>query len=172
MSYAELKIVEENGDVVGYKKYKNSHGGAAFIWTQLYDKYLKDHNISHDSWLFGGDKLWKLSSDKSVPYFARKVLASTYDQVIIKRENLFDLVESFEKFLEVFSSSKNIVCHLFNWIEDIREIYKDNFCQGIAFYQMSVGQDPWWVYDNEDEGRPYNLEKDEGHWFLFDEIEE
>ena len=177
MSYAELKIVKKNGDVVGYKEYNNAFGGAAFIWTKLYDKYLKDQNIPYDSWLLNREKLWKLSKDESIPFFARVVLNSTYDHVIIKRENILDLANALEKFLEIFPPSKGTICHLGNWVNDLRDIYKDKSIRGIAFYQTSVSQDLWNIYnDNEEDDswtdRDYNIEKDEGHWFLFDEIED
>ena len=45
MSYCELQIVKNNA-IEPVQSFQNSHGGAAYIWTKLYDKYVKNPNTS------------------------------------------------------------------------------------------------------------------------------
>lgn len=173
MSYCELKIIDKKGDVIGYKEYRNAHGGCAFIWDGIYDRYLKDPNKQYDSWLSNSDKLWPLYKDKNIEEWIRIVLASTYDTAMIKRKNLIAMADYYARFVCNFSRPDNI-CHLDDWARDIIQITKEYpDCIGVCFYGMSVSEDPWWVYEtsnNDDEGRPYNINVDTGHCFIFEEV--
>lgn len=177
----EIKVIKENGDVEKHKEYSNSWGGAAYVWTKLYEKYLKDPKLYYDNWMTGDTQgLWDLYKDESIPLFERTVLASTLDDAVIRRENLEDVSKAFKEFLEAYPKG-NMECHLQGWIDDIAEILKDETNRGICFHQTSVGEDPWYIEANEDEdedydedveGRPYNIDQDNKHWFVFKDAEE
>lgn len=176
MSCMTLKVVKDN-KAEDLKEYQNSHGGAAFIWACVYDRYAKNPTIPYDNWMMGADKLWPLWKDKRLPEYMRVVLGSTYDNVIVEFAKLKELSGYFRKFVEEFGKNGK-VCHLLDWADQCEEISKNETlesCQGICFYQMSVSEDPW-VYEktflDEDgeedyECTPYDLMKGDKHWFLF-----
>ncbi len=181
MSYVTLKVVKDN-KVEDFKEYKNSHGGAAFIWTCVYDRYAKDPAIKYDSWMMNSDKLWPLWKDERLPEYMRLVLVSTFDNAIVEFEHLEKLAEYFKMFVEEFGRNEK-VCHLLDYADQLKEISKTETpesCQGICFYQMSVSEDPW-VYekpiidedgDEDYECIPYDLTKGDKHWFIFSEYAE
>src|SRR5690242_1122243 len=73
-------------------KYGNAWGGAAYVWTALYDKYLKDPAIAYDSWLTDfrenqGKRLWGLAYRTDLPAYERAVNFSTFDYAIVRREH-------------------------------------------------------------------------------------
>ena len=86
MSYTTLYLVPKKGSLIDFEEYKNSHGGAPFIWSALYDKYLKDPNIKYDSWLSDKEgKLSKLVKSERLNKHEKICLASTFDKVMVKK---------------------------------------------------------------------------------------
>jgi hypothetical protein len=172
MSSTELKVVKKDGEVVSYKEYKNAWGGAAYIWTKIYKKYLANPSIEYDSWMFNSEALWALSEDESIPLYVRFVLSFTFDRVIIENEKIPKMVEYFREFIKEFSNSKEW-SHLEDWVNDMLKIYNKGDYLGVCLNATSVSPDPWYIYDEDkDEGHNYNINKDEGHWFLFKVREE
>ena len=177
MSYCELKIIKNN-KVETHKEYRNSHGGAAFIWSAVYDRFAKDPNIEYDSWLMNSDKLWPLWKDERLPRYMQLVLGSTYDRVIIKFENLVEMSEYFIQFVQEFGMNRK-VCHLLEWAGELTKIASTETaesCQGVCFYQTSVSEDPWEYAktitdddgDEDYEYFDYDLTKGDKHWFLYE----
>jgi hypothetical protein len=172
MGYTELFYINKEGDTVSFKKYHNPWGGAAFIWTQIYDRYLKDNSKEFDSWLFNQQPLWDSVNDKAIPLSICTVLAFTFDYAIIEYDKIPKMVEYLKEFLEIFSPDKNIVCHLGEWYDDMMKIYYREDNHGICLYPTSVSENLWSIYGEEkDEYRPYNVNVDDKHWFIFKEME-
>ena len=85
MSRTELYIIDKKGNIVFFEEFGNSHRGAALLWSNLCKRYLDDEYY----WLNKeSDKLWQLDADKRIPRELRILLVSTYDHMIIKKENL------------------------------------------------------------------------------------
>ena len=48
------------------------------------------------------------------------------------------------------------------------ELIKDETCEGMGLYAMSVNDDLWTIYE-EDDSRPYKFGVDEGAWEIYSE---
>lgn len=66
--------------------------------------------------------------------------------------------------------------HLPAWAAALREMSQDPGCFAACWNQTSVCADAWWRYDacpacgqDLEDSRMYDLAKDKGHWFLFDD---
>lgn len=200
MSYTELKIVTENGDVEGFSEYKNSWGFAAFVWDMLCAKYGveelyrrdKNKSKSREPYLMPGDTwqyLWECVKEDKIKLktWESNVLFSTYDDAIVKRDDLLQLADDYDMFAEALRPEGR-VCHLRSIAKDMRKAYEQG-ALGICFYAMSVGDDPWYgVYTEEnpddmeldygteeynkqeelweDSYRPYNVNTDSKHWYV------
>ena len=133
--------------------------------------------------------LWECVKDDKVNLrnWEYNVLVSTYDDAMVRREDLLKLADDYDKFEEALHP-KGRVCHLSSIAKDMRKAYEDG-AQGICFYAMSVGEDPWdgvYIEENpddldleygteeydeqeelwEDSFRPYNVNTDTKHWYV------
>lgn len=95
---------------------------------------------------------------------SRKVaLASTFDNVIIKKENMPKLISAFREFRGETSIKEQA--------DIIEKMLNDENCIAVGFNQTSVNDDTWTNfggYDEEkDEEIPYNILTGERHWELF-----
>lgn len=181
MSTATLKIINPNGDVVDYKEYKNAWGFQPYVWDAIYDKYFKDPTYPYDSWmsLINRDnpertkKFWHMVYDKNFPIWTRRVVAWTYDNAILEADQVEIMSDYLKEFKKTYDMKERI-CHLLNIADDITN-YKDE-CFGFCWHGTSVCEDPWIVYSNvkddeeDQQDRPYNINKDKKHWFIFKEI--
>ena len=164
MSYCALMIVDNSGEVLNHTEFRNSWGYGAFIWTKLFDKYLKDPCEKYDSWMSekNSEKLWKLVHDDRLEGFERRVLASTFDNAMVKKANFAEFVHDLQAFAEKYPDSK-AVCH----IQDMAQIIDNLEDIAICWHLTSVCSNPWYVYDGEkDESEVYNINTREDHWFL------
>ena len=71
MSYCSI-IAFKEGKADSAGNFGNAWGGAAFIWTVLFDKYLKDPEKEHDNWLSrcadeSDRSLWDLAKRDDLP---------------------------------------------------------------------------------------------------------
>jgi len=169
MSHTAIHTIDSDGNICAFKEYRNAHGGVARIWDALYDKYLKDPTNSHDHWgnLFNKDnekRLWNLWKDETIPKCARIVLIASFDYAVILKEFLAEYVDYLEEFEKLFPRDEKYVNHLPAWIEDCRELSKDESVHGICFYGTSIGEDWWFPYDDEkEENVPYNINTGKEH---------
>ncbi|ENR6356160.1 hypothetical protein ACEWL8_001976 [Listeria monocytogenes] len=162
MSSTNIHVVRANGDVEIYAEVKNSFAGAMHVWNSLNAKYDFRDN------LFTEFKKTFSSFNKGVyEDFENVVLGSTFDNVIVKKEDIQLLITAYEKYIDEFDGS-----NLGLQIEIFRQIENEADAIGIAWCQTSVCDDLWdFGYDEEkDELIPYNIYKGDNHWFLFDGI--
>jgi hypothetical protein len=173
MSYCEI-ITFKEGKPNDQIEFKNSWGGAAYIWTALFDKYLKDPENTYDTWLsrFGKDQgkcLWDLAGRKDLKSCERAVHISTFDYATVRKENFPIFVHDLKDFIFLHPNSKESVCHLPEWakfIESCRE-------EAIGFYGTSVSENPWFGYNEEnDEIIPYNLNSGTKHFEIYEYLKE
>ncbi|MBC2048241.1 hypothetical protein [Listeria booriae] len=163
MSSTNIHVVRENGDVEIYAEVKNSFAGAMHIWNSLNKKY-----DFRDSIFNGFEKTWGGFNNNVYEDFENVALGSTFDDVIVKIEDIQLLIEAYEKYINEFNGS-----NLDSQIEIFKQIEQEADAIGIAWCQTSVCDDLWdFGYDEEkNELIPYNIYKGDNHWFLFDSID-
>lgn len=176
MSYCEI-ISFKDGVPGESVEYRNSHGGAAFVWNALFDTYLKDPAIEYDSWMMramdSDRSLWDLAKREDLPMYERAVHAATFDRAIVRAEHFKQFALDLRAFVERHRNEER-VCHLLEWAAFVES------CNGeaVGFYGMSVSDNLWyeWVVDkdNEDEGEsiPYNLNTGDKHFEVYDFLKE
>lgn len=138
---------------------ENSWRGAMHIWNTLSKKY----NISGS--LFSGfQKLWKLVDTNTLEDFENIVLKSTFDNVVVKKEEIPMLLEAFKEYDKQYPNSSLLEQAAI--IET--EILQNSEMQGVCWNQTSVNSNPWTEGYNEetDEDIPYNVTTGKKHWFL------
>lgn len=176
MSYTTLYLVPESGEIREFAEYRNAYGSAAYCWTSLCDRYLGGLQ-----WILSADavkRLWRLASDGRMPEHHKTALQATFDNVMVRRENLGKVAKAFEAFVEDFPPGQQ-ACSLLKQAADLRRMYLDDpECFAVCWCQTSVAGGAWMASDDEvdQDGDPmwrmWDISKDEGHWFLFDEVEE
>lgn len=176
MSYTTLYLVPESGEIREYAEYRNAYGLAAYCWTSLCDRYLDGVQ-----WILSDDaikRLWGLAKDGRMPEHHKIALRTTFDNVMVRRENLLRVGDAFDQFVKDFPPGKQ-ACSLSKQAADLRLLSHNAKCFAVCWCQTSVAADAWMTRDDDEvneEGDPvyrgWDISKDEGHWFLFDEVEE
>lgn len=174
MSRTELYIVKKDGTLELYKEFGNSHRGASLLWDNLMKKYL---NSSYGRMMMNDkemEKLWRLDRDPKVSREEKILLISTFDHMLIKKENLKQFIDACE---EVYKNFEELG-HFNTYPEVMKEIMKLEDVIAIGWNQTSVCCDVWDVYEtctHCDDGtirRDYNIFKDNKHEFLFEYLKE
>jgi len=171
MSRTEIYAVRsEDGDMELEAEISNSWSGAMHVWTTLAQRHLdlpgdQSHMIMLREDLM--KKVWALASDPRPEWWEKVVLLSTFDRVIIIRGDFDRLIEAFTRWGDAaLGGSMTIQCSTFRLIKEHARGFR-----GICFNQTSVCANPWWVHDEsgeDDEGRPFNIDRDSDWWSLFD----
>lgn len=160
MSYATLKKVIKDGDVVNALELHNAWLFQPFVWGILSKACNINTGLCFDNW----EKLFKLVRDRNpLKWFEWNVLQFTYDQILISKEDMPLLAESLIEFHKIHGTElpHNHCNTIVKWIEEQMQI---GDCFGMALYGTSVTDDLWWVRNEEaDEDRPYNINSDTGH---------
>ncbi|MGF7535032.1 hypothetical protein AAGG74_15285 [Bacillus mexicanus] len=155
MSYTEIYGVKTNGEVVFVGETKNAWRGAMHVWTKLCQKY----NIEAG---FGGfQELWKLTDTGALDDFENITLKSTFDNVVVKKEDIPMLLEAFRLYESRFPNSS-----LLEQAEIIKkDILEDKEMIAVCWNQTSVNANPWTDgYDEDNEEKiPYNVLTGERH---------
>lgn len=137
-------------------------GGAMHVWVAL----SKTYNIQGG--MFSGlQKLWKLADTGTLVDFENTVMKSTFDNVMVKKENVKMLLSAFEEYDDKYPNSS--LLEQAKIIEE--EILNKQEMIAVCWNQTSVNGNPWTEgYDEEnDEEIPYNMLTGEKHWFLTQE---
>ena len=170
MSYCSL-IWFRDGKPFAENEYRNAWGGAAKIWSDLFDTYLKRQSVPYDSWLMrcaGNDtSLWDLAKRQDLPLFERAVHASTFDRAIVRREHFQKFVCHLREFVAKYPSNEK-VDHLSAWADAI----ETSDAEAVGFYGTSVSENLWYQFDEEnDESIPYDLNTGDEHFEVYDWLE-
>lgn len=185
MSSTEIYIFKKDGEAEFAFDVRNSFRGAMAIWKYLEEKYLpsleslygwpKDQYLSRTLSSAGGDmqEVWDLANNTEIPIHERICLATTFDMKAVRRKNLPDIIEAFDKF--------EGETHLKEQAEKIQELLDDDpdFI-GIGWKQTSVNGDDWSNIGGQEscgtcgcscEGEylPYNILTMDRHDFVFTE---
>lgn len=129
-------------------EFRNPWRGAPMVWETLYDKYLKNPQVSYDSWLTSyrkdeGRALWDLAKRDDLPRFERAVHAFTFDLAYIANEHF----EQFATDLREFERRYPVEypTHLSAWANLIDSMENE----AVGLYGTSVSENPWNKYDEE-----------------------
>ena len=109
-------------------------------------------------------EVWDLSLKDGVSKIDKICLRSTFDNVVVLKEDLPELLNAFRNF-EGETSLKEQA----DVIEE--ELKNDPELLAIAWNQTSVNGGAWESEEIDDDGNylPYNLLKSEKHWTLFED---
>jgi len=178
MSYTELYVVPKTGSIQYTAEFNNAYGGAWFVWNAMYEAYEKrlGESIFQDAPM---RRTWDLFQSDRAEFFERAVLGSTLDRVMVKREHWLRLAECMEMFYaKHYDPSKGVVCSIDAQATVLRELFNRSPEEIIAvcWCQTSVAGNVWYksgegIGEDGGDKRGYDITKDKGHWFLFDELE-
>jgi hypothetical protein len=171
MSRTEIYAITPDGDIELEAKIGNSYRGAMYVWTTLSVKYglvkpgEEGYLIIRPGLM---DRLWKLRDDGRLSWWEKVALISTFDNVVIMRDDMHRLIVALNTWAAQHSEGSQS-----QQAWTIRRLLDDPAgFRGICFNQTSVCANPWWVYDSsgdDEEGRPFNIDRDTGWWDLFAE---
>lgn len=171
MSYTTLFKVPERGEIEEYAEFENSWLGAYTVWTEMAKRYL-DWDVLPMSREGDMKPLWDLTKADRVLLNDRIVLATTFDQVMVRRENLAVVVAAMADFAQRHKPG-----HLPQQAEALRVLAADESCYAVCWNQTGVNGDAWREpsgemdeYGDDEVYRMYDLAKDTNHWFLFDDV--
>lgn len=159
MSATVVYGVKSDGAIQYIGEARNAFRGAMYVWSILCEKYQIDGGM------FGGfQKLWKLADTSILEDFENIAMKSTFDNVIVRKEDIPLLLQSYKEFDSHFSNS-----NLLEQVEIIQnEIMNNQDMIAVCWNQTSVNRNPWSIgYDEElEEEIPYNIFSGKKHWFI------
>lgn len=198
MSYTEIYAFDKEGNAFLADEVHNAWRGAMAIWDILENKYLPPYipnyikscywyrpNITKEELKtflgyepkrttpsFGSDnptkEIWELADNPEIPINERIVLFTTFDNCLVKKENIGRVIKAFREF-EGETSLKEQA-------DILERLSKNENVIAVGWNQMSVCADTWsncGGYDEEkDKCIPYNCLTGDKHYWLFDELEE
>lgn len=159
MSWVHVYKVHLDGSVQMERKLRYAPGGALYIWTQLSRKYCQSHWIDFKP-------LWAMWNTPAMNHYDKIVLGLTFDGAIIEKQAL---VECYQAMMQIFCGRGSET--FFDIARAIKELADDEDCMGVCFDHTSVAESFWSVpIDGGDDCRPYNVNVDQGHWYLFETL--
>lgn len=165
MSYTELFKVNLKGDIEIYQEFHNSHRGAMLVWKNMCERYLPDTDFFS---LFRDlSPVWALWKNKTVDTSDRIVMAATFDRVMVKKQDLQRVVDAMRSYGERYEDPGTIP----QQADAIEKLITDDDCQAICWNQTSVNADAWVTRGESEDLQDYNINRDSGHWFLFQEFD-
>lgn len=164
MSYTTLYLVPSVGEIKTFREFRNAFRGAWLVWTTMSEQYLGQDAIGY-MLADNMQPIWDLHANLKVPEAHRLVMMSTFDTVMVKRENLLRLAEAFDQYAKDFDDPG----HIPDEANALRELAEHPDCVAVCWSSADV----WSVKleDGTDESRAYDVSLDNDHWFLFDEWE-
>ena len=179
MSYTEIYKFNKDGNAEAIGETRNAFRGAMAVWESLEKEYLpafmpewaksfpsepgKTYSRISSMNQEHMKEIWGIVKHPDIKDTHKIVMNSTFDNVVVKRENLERLLEAFREF--EFETSLKEQADLIE-----AALLEDPELLGIAWNQTSVNGDTWTNvdYDEDDEPIPYNLLEGNEHWFLFE----
>ncbi|WP_041257998.1 hypothetical protein [Fibrella aestuarina] len=162
MSYTEIFAFKKTGEIESIAEIRNSHRGAAAVWSTVEDRYLPKKQYSRIV-LSEMQDIWDLWKRDDVSLTDKIVLLSTFDHVIVEKEHIPRLIAAFRAFVGQTSLPEQA--------DAIAKIQDDPDLWAIGWNQTSINSDDWTNlggYDEEtDEPIPYDFKTGELHWRLF-----
>jgi len=190
MSYVEIYPFDKNGNCMSPICVRNAFCGAFAVWRRMEAKYLPLYRPEYIDPAMTDEEVrakygdltrlaawnpneamrdvYDLFNREDVSLTDRIVLGTTFDDVLVKRENFLRVVEAFES----FDGDTNLK----EQAAVIRKFINDPDITAIGWNATSVNCDTWanagCSAQDETEGAPYNYMTQDKHWWLFDELPE
>jgi len=168
MSRSTMYAFTNDGKLGVLHEYHNSWRWAAYVWKELFDKYVKDPEIPYDNWLAEGRSkdLWKLVDDERLADFEVKVLWLTFDYSVVRIVDIPRVVAALRQFHCNYPDES----HLPAMILDLEQLSSDpGDYQAVCWQATSVSENVWRPYYSEtDEHRTYDLDNGKKHEFFGD----
>jgi hypothetical protein len=180
MSYTEIYKFKKDGNAECFAEVKNAFRGAMAIWTNVEKRYLpkyiptwamgdtsKEYSRTSDFTGGGLKEVWALFDSDKISETDKIVLGSSFDNVVVMKEDLPKLIEAFRNF-EGETSLKEQADLIENAFKN------DDDLLAIAWNQTSVNGDAWESNetgldgDGDEIHLPYNLLKHDKHCNLFE----
>ena len=112
-------------------------------------------------------EIWELANNKEVPEHERICLYTTFDNVLVKKEDIPKVIEAFRKFDGETSLKEQA--------DALEKFLHNEECIAVGWNQNDINCGDWdnaGGYNKEtDEFIPYNCLTMDQHWWLFDELE-
>jgi len=172
MSSTELYKITQSGRIIFYQEFKNSHRGAYFVWSNLWQYYCKDRiaelkkkdGFEYHSPSSNEDfqMVWGLHKNKEINKSVRAVLMSTFDYVVLEKNYFQRYFDDVLKYAEYFPAGS-----LIDQAQAILRLKSKNV-MGVCWNQTSVSADMWY-----NEKGSSNI-KDFKYWYfyLYHDLEE
>ena len=165
MSAMEIFGFYRDGDAFSHTEIKNSWKGGWFIWETLAKKYK-----CSGTGMFQFKEVWDLCNKGGMSDLDTVCCLFTLDGVWVKSENLPELAKNITAFQECYDGNGKVGA-LAGLARILKELSEDDNVIGAAFSMTSISQSMWFQWDDEaDEHVPYNLNKEDRHWELFDDF--
>jgi hypothetical protein len=165
VSYTILHTVPKTGEIESYKEFQNAWLWGFSCWEYLAKRYL---NMEGYQVLMNADKVWALFKGNRVHDYHKTCLGATFDKVMVRRVDLPKISDAFDAFGRQAKLER--WCEMATAIEDL--ILSGKEFEAVCWTVTTV-TDAWWIAapDPDDDYRRYDISKDTGHWFLFDEVQ-
>lgn len=194
MSYTEIFRFGTNGDAIIHAWVSNSWQGAVAIWKIMEERYLPPYippYVRNKIWYTPGmspimlkkrlgslpsrigpgtgnamEEIWNLVDNPRIPLHERIVLFTTLDDILVKKENIPQVIDAFRKFEgeTTLNIQANVLEHL---------MARNDFI-AVGWNQNSVNTNSWECrggYDKQtNKELPYNCLSMQQHQWLFEEL--
>lgn len=172
MSYTEIYGFDKTGKAYFAGKVDNAFRSAIMIWMLMEERYLPPYIpqgcIGNRTYTrcaaFFNEKamqeVWDLVLDKNVPEKDRICMCTTFDNCLVKKEEIPDVVDAFRKFGGSTSLPEQA--------KILEKLYTDDNCIAVGWNQTSVNCDNW--LNRGSAGNEYNCIIGEEHFWLFEEL--
>lgn len=169
MSYTEIYGFNKSGNAYCMYEISDSWQGAMWIWREMGKQYLPKLNLCS---ILDMQKIWNLVNDTKIDIKERICLATTFDMVLIRKEEFETVAKAIEYFIEKHQIGSG---NLSEQATIIRKLAKDDNCVAVGWNQTSINAKNWLNYHGYDEKTneeiPYNCLEENEHWWLFDDLE-
>ena len=171
----------------------NAWRGAVMVWQILESKYLPKYRPRYVPASVPDDEIeeylgykptrlsssnvgamsavWHLLIADGVSITDKIVLGTTFDNVLVRRDDIPKVIEAFEAFDKEHEGMTNLK----EQADGLRAFYKDEEVSAVGWNQTSVNGEDWSNIgepiideDGDEVGGPYNFKTGNRHWWLFD----
>lgn len=170
-----MYAVDRDGDVVPFAEFQNAWGGAMAVWRVLFDRYIEavDNSLGFYGMLTDGMRgLFAQAREGRFEPWETVTLMTTCDRVVISIEHVESVASALEEFDRQHAPQAGPAFSVGAQAKELRRMlaeHEEKGWRGVCWNQTSVVDALWCgVPDVEEDGpefRPYNIDRDEGHWF-------
>ena len=176
MSYTEIYAFGKDGNAHLAGEVHNAWRGSMAVWQIMEKRYLPqfyDHGVKTTRMLSGKHgkdvpacEVWALADDTGKPLHERIVMFTTFDDCLVKAEDIPKVVDAFRKFEGETSLNEQA--------DILEKLAQDHEVIAVGWNGTSVNAENWantGGYDEEaEEVLPYNCLTGDRHYWLFDEL--